>query len=98
MCAGVVLTTHHQVAGQLKFLPAVRERVEACKKLVRELDDSVKERLTDVLQVCWDGRGAVCLPGCVCGRVCAACNITQGRRALQLGHEHVHSMCDCVWG
>jgi len=40
-----------QVSNRLAFLPSEPARVEACKVGVRQLDDSVRERLPDVLLV-----------------------------------------------
>lgn len=40
-----------QTATKLNFLPNERARIEVCKKEVRQLDDSVRERMSDVLEV-----------------------------------------------
>lgn len=38
-----------QVAAKLSFLPSERARIEVCKLEVRQLDEAVRERLSDVL-------------------------------------------------
>lgn len=37
------------MAQRLKFLPSEQARVDNCRNSVRQLDDSVRERLSDVL-------------------------------------------------
>lgn len=38
-----------QVAQRLKFLPSEQARVETCRASIKQLNDSVRERLSDVL-------------------------------------------------
>lgn len=40
-----------QAANQLNFLPSERARIEVCKNEVKQLDDSVRERMSDVLEI-----------------------------------------------
>lgn len=44
--------THHlQTATKLSFLPTERARIDVCKLEVKQLDDSVRERISDVLEM-----------------------------------------------
>uniref|UniRef100_A0A383W7X6 Nuclear pore protein n=1 Tax=Tetradesmus obliquus TaxID=3088 RepID=A0A383W7X6_TETOB len=40
-----------QASSQLSFIPTEKARIEVCKLEVRQLDDSVRERMSDVLQI-----------------------------------------------
>eukprot|EP00882_Tetradesmus_deserticola_P026811 GHRQ01029610.1.p1 GENE.GHRQ01029610.1~~GHRQ01029610.1.p1 ORF type:complete len:333 (+),score=103.79 GHRQ01029610.1:198-1196(+) len=40
-----------QASNKLSFVPSERARIEVCKLEVRQLDDSVRERMSDVLEI-----------------------------------------------
>lgn len=44
-----------QDATKLTFLPTERARIDVCKLEVKQLDDSVRERMSDVLEIVAEG-------------------------------------------
>jgi hypothetical protein len=40
-----------QASSKLSFIPTEKTRIEVCKLEVRQLDDSVRERMSDVLEI-----------------------------------------------